>query len=73
MHMRNLDITTLARKIRVRRAEIGMSQMKLAEAADCHINHIGRIERGQADPSFSMLLRIARGLKISPKELMPDE
>lgn len=70
--MRDSDKANFATKIRVCRANSGLSQMKLAELANCHINHIGRIERGESDPTFSMMLRIARALKISPKDLMPD-
>lgn len=70
---KNQDIVKLAVKIRMRRAELDISQERLAELAGCHPNHIGRTERVQADPSFSMILKIARALGLSPKDLMPDD
>lgn len=58
-------------KVRLRRLEMRITQEKLAELTDCHVNHVGRIERAQADPSLSMIFRIAKSLDITPKDLMP--
>lgn len=63
----------IAAKIRNRRHELGMSQMKLAELVDCHLNALGRIERGQADPSLSLFIRIACALECKIKDLIPDD
>lgn len=70
---KNQDLVNLAAKIRVQRAKINLSQEGLAELAGCHPNHIGRTERAQADPSFTMILKIARALGLSPKDLMPEK
>jgi transcriptional regulator with XRE-family HTH domain len=53
------------------RRKLELSQEELAEKVGCHVNHIGRIERGQADLSLSMLYKIANALGISVKELLP--
>ena len=58
-------------QVRLRRIELQLTQEKLAELMDCHVNHIGRIERAQADPSLSMIFRLAKSLKITPKDLIP--
>jgi len=65
-------IKKLSNQIRMRRFELHLSQEKLAELAECNVNHIGRMEREQVDPSFTMIIKIARALGISPKDLMPE-
>lgn len=35
-----------------------------------HENHVRRIERGEANPSFLVLLRIARALGVRPCDLI---
>ncbi len=67
------DKAKFSSKIRQRRSELHMSQELLAELSTCHPNHIGRIERNQTDPTFTVIVSIARALKISPKDLMPEE
>lgn len=64
-------IKKFSRNVRVKRFELNMSQEELAEKVDCHVNHIGRIERAQTDPSLSMMVRIANAFSISLKELIP--
>jgi transcriptional regulator with XRE-family HTH domain len=64
-------IKKFAKNVRLRRYQLEISQEELAELIDCHVNHIGRIERGQADPSLSMMVRIANALSIPLKELIP--
>lgn len=67
-----LVIRDLADKIRKRRFEIDLSQLEVSHRVDCNINSYGEIERGHVDPSFTMLIRIAKALLISPKDLMPE-
>jgi putative transcriptional regulator len=58
-------------KIRMRRFACHLTQMKLAELADCSLQSIGNIENGQANPSLVMVYKLARALDISAKELIP--
>ncbi len=37
--------------------------------ADLHMTDVGRIERGERDPSVKTVARLARGLGVSPGEL----
>jgi transcriptional regulator with XRE-family HTH domain len=67
------ELHYLANKIRTIRIQNEMNQERLAEMADCHKNHIGRIERAQADPSYTMICKIARALKTSPRNFMPEK
>lgn len=58
-------------KIRMRRFACNLTQMKLAELAECSLQAIGNIERGRANPSLIMVYRIAQALDISAKDLIP--
>ncbi len=70
----NIDLLkTVSRNIRNLRHKLDVSQLKLAEKIDCHLNHIARIERGQVDPSLSMLYRISKALCVSLPELLIKE
>jgi transcriptional regulator with XRE-family HTH domain len=72
MENKLLYIRDLSSVIRIRRSQLKLSQERLAELVDCHVNHIARIERSKVDPSYTMVIRIALALKLSPKDLMPD-
>lgn len=61
-----------AKKVRLRRHELGLSQEQLAEKSHCHVNYIGGIERAARNASLEKIVYIARALEISPKTLMPD-
>lgn len=46
-----------------------ISQEMLAELCDCATSTIGCIECGRQTPSFELLVKIAKALKISPADL----
>jgi transcriptional regulator with XRE-family HTH domain len=52
------------------RAEKSLSQEALANDADIPINQIGRIERGEVNPSLSTLHSIAKALKLKLSQLL---
>jgi DNA-binding XRE family transcriptional regulator len=60
----------LGQNIRDRRRQSGLTQEDLADACDLHPTEIGRLERGDRDIRLSTLLRVARGLSVSPKTLL---
>jgi len=59
----------LASNIRERRYILGLSQMKLAEAADISPAYVAMIELEKNFPSDEVLERIAQALKMDPTEL----
>ena len=63
-------LRSLGKRIRELRRERGYSQEKLAELADIHENHVRRIERGEANPSFLVSVRIARAVGVSVSDLL---
>ncbi|MFZ6011780.1 MAG: helix-turn-helix domain-containing protein [Bacteroidota bacterium] len=52
------------------REKKGFSQESLANEADVPISQIGRIERGEVNPTLSTLDTLATALKMTLKELM---
>jgi transcriptional regulator with XRE-family HTH domain len=55
------------REVRARR---GLSQEALGFAAEMHRNYIGAIERGEVNPTWRALRKLARGLDVSLSELV---
>jgi transcriptional regulator with XRE-family HTH domain len=62
----------LAANMRARRAEIGISQEKLAELADMHRTYISTVERAQRNVGVDGIERIAKALKVSIAELLSE-
>jgi len=56
-------------KIRILREAAGFTQERLAEVANISVNFMGYIERGERSPSIKTLEKIAKALKVTPKEL----
>jgi len=48
----------------------GLSQESLALKAEIHRTYIGGIERGERNPTLTMIHKIARALKVSPLQLL---
>lgn len=57
-------------RIRVLRQRVSLSQEALADKARLDRTYLGGIERGERNPSFQNIARIARALDISISELM---
>ena len=60
----------LGAAVRVRRRALGLSQEEFAEKVDCHRNFVGRIERGEQNPTVDTLVRIARALKCKVRDII---
>lgn len=59
-------------KVRARRHVLDMTIEELAEAADLHHNYIGSVERGERNIALENIIALAKALKCSPKELIPE-
>ena len=42
---------------------------QLAEKADTGVKHLGRIERGEKQPSFELIIALAKAMNVSPSVL----
>ena len=47
------------------RTRAHLTQEALAERSELHLTHVGGIERGVRNPSYTTLVRLARGLGVS--------
>jgi ribosome-binding protein aMBF1 (putative translation factor) len=61
---------SLGRAVRETRARRGMSQEQLGHEARLHRNYVGAIERGEINPTFRVLIKLARGLRVPLSELI---
>lgn len=55
------------------RKEIGLSYRELAQKCDIDHSNISKIEKGEVDLRLSTIQELAKGLRISPKELFDFE
>jgi XRE family transcriptional regulator, regulator of sulfur utilization len=61
---------SLGAKIRAIRLRDNISQEYLAYKAGIERSYMGKIERGEGNPSFKKIVDIANALNVSPKELV---
>ena len=60
----------LGRQVRLLRSALGISQETLAEKAKCHRTFVGQVERGETNVSLDNIVKLARGLGVSPSRLL---
>ena len=58
------------RQVRLLRSALGISQESLAEKAKVHRTFIGQVERGETNVSLDNIVKLARGLGVSPSRLL---
>ena len=63
-------IKQVGNRIRELRIERGLSQLDLADEAEVPLSQIGRIERGENNPTISTLYALCNALKIDLKTLL---
>jgi transcriptional regulator with XRE-family HTH domain len=52
------------------RARFGLSQEGLGFHTGLHRNYVGALERGETNPTFTTLIKLARGIDINLSELI---
>lgn len=69
-----MDVTNyfkeLAKNMRIERARLNISQLKLAEMADVSLDTINMIERGVGNPKFCTVISIAKALNVDLNTLL---
>lgn len=60
----------LAKNMRIERARLNISQLKLAEMADVSLDTINMIERGVGNPKFCTVISIAKVLNVDLNTLL---
>ena len=59
--------------VRRLRKSRGLSQEALAGEAGLAMRHLGRIERGEGNPTVAVLAKLAEVLKVHPADLYKSE
>jgi len=54
------------------RNERGLSQERLAEAANLTADYVGFVERGENVPTLTVLLKLAKALSVDASELLSE-
>jgi len=62
----------LGARIQKLRTERGLSQEELADQSGLHRTYISHIERGSRNITVVGLCKVAKGLKLTPSELMEN-
>lgn len=61
---------SLGEKVKFYRKQRKLYQVELADIVGVSTGYIGAIEQGTRNPSLKLLKKLAKALKISPKELL---
>jgi transcriptional regulator with XRE-family HTH domain len=64
------ELVEFGRRVRDRRAELGLSQEELAERADLHRTYISSLEQGRRNVAVHNVVRLARALDVDPADLV---
>lgn len=63
-------LNNLGQIIREKREALGLTQIEVAEKAGLDRNYIGMVERGERNPSYLSLIKIAKGLNMTVDQLI---
>jgi transcriptional regulator with XRE-family HTH domain len=70
MSTKRPECVALGKAVRRHRTGLGISQEGLADRANIHRTYIGGIERGERNPTLTMIHRLARALGVTPTTLL---
>lgn len=68
--MDRIELVDLGKIIKSKRESKGLTQFELAEKSGVDRNYIGMLERGERNPSYLSLLKIAKGLNVQVYNLV---
>ncbi len=54
----------LGNKLKHAREKAKLTQAEVAERAGIHVNYYARVERGEENPTYEILIKIKKALKI---------
>lgn len=67
-----MEARIFGERLRQLREASGITQEKLAQAADLTTSFVSTLERGAKVPSLTTVLKLARGLKVDASALLTD-
>jgi len=62
----------LGENIKKIREKVGKTQEELSYLTDIHVSYLSRIERGVVNPTFEILEKIAKALKVKIADFSPS-
>lgn len=68
--METAELIQLGQVIREKREAKNLTQIQVAEKAQLDRNYIGMVERGERNPSYLSLIKIANGLDMQVFQLI---
>lgn len=68
--MESQALNNLGLIIREKREALGLTQIEVAENARLDRNYIGMVERGERNPSYLSLMKIAKGMNMTVDQLI---
>ena len=69
-YMDRIELNDLGVIIKAKREKLGLTQVELAELCKVDRNYIGMLERGERNPSYLSLMKIANGMNIKVYDLL---
>lgn len=63
-------IRCIGEEVRDRRKALGLSQIALAHEAEIHPNVVGRLERGEYNPTIALLEQLIKPLRVALSDLI---
>lgn len=66
------ELVALGAAVRRLRKERQLTQEELAHASGVHISYVGAIERGQNNPAWLTLVKLARALDVTVQQLATE-
>lgn len=63
--------TGFGQRLREEREARGLTQQKLAELAGCHSITLSKLERGESEPAWPLVLALAQALEIEVGQFIP--
>jgi len=70
--VKNQECVDFGAAVRRLRTRLGVSQEEFAGRVDIHRTYIGGIERGERNPTLTMIKRIAAALNVSAAQLLRE-
>lgn len=64
---------TFGQKLRALREGKGWTQAKLGEAAEMMYQEVARIERGEREPGWAIVVKLAKALGVKPNAFLSDD
>jgi transcriptional regulator with XRE-family HTH domain len=69
---RRREAELFGQAVRTKREEAGLSQDRLADAANMSQRYLRAIELGDNSPSLTAIFQLCEGLDVSPSELLDE-